>query len=221
MSNKLKIPTMQELIEETPESLAQNALTIILNQEPPKEWLSNHPMIANYKYLAIERVEYLLTRIFGKWWVEVKTVQTVANSVVVTVRLFVTNPITGETQWNDGIGAAPIQTDKGAGATDWNSVKTDGVQKAAPSAESYAIKDAAEKFGKIFGKDVSRKNQINYNDLLKSDTNDDTTPTKEELNPEHPSWVKAKESVKGGKFSLERILDKYFITSENLALFNA
>ena len=69
--------------------------------------------------------------------------------------------------WQDGIGAAPIQTDKGAGATDWNAVKTDGVQKAAPAAESYAVKDAAEKFGKIFGRDVSRKGSMNYTDLLK------------------------------------------------------
>ena len=99
--------------------------------------------------------------------------QILANSVCVTVRLFVTNPITGETEWQDGIGAAPIQTDKGAGATDWNSVKTDGVQKAAPAAESYAIKDAAEKFGKIFGRDVSRKTTMDYNSLLKkSDFND-------------------------------------------------
>jgi hypothetical protein len=67
----------------------------------------------------------------------------------------------------DGIGAAPIQTDKGAGATDWNAVKTDGVQKAAPAAETYAVKDAAEKFGKIFGRDVSRKGSMNYTDLLK------------------------------------------------------
>jgi hypothetical protein len=41
------------------------------------------------------------------------------------------------------------------------------VQKAAPAAETYAVKDAAEKFGKIFGRDVSRKGSMNYTDLLK------------------------------------------------------
>ena len=40
--------------------------------------------------------------------------------------------------------------------------------KAAPAAESYAIKDAAEKLGKIFGKDLNRKDVIGYESLLKS-----------------------------------------------------
>lgn len=173
MSNITKLPTFQDLITDTQESLKQNALTVLLNQDPPKAWLVTHPMIKGYIYMPIEKIEYLLTRIFTKWWIEVKSVQILANSVCVTVRLFVTNPITGEIEWQDGIGAAPIQTDKGSGATDWNSVKTDGVQKAAPAAESYAIKDAAEKFGKIFGRDVSRKTTMDYNSLLKkSDFNE-------------------------------------------------
>jgi len=117
--------------------------------------------------MPVNRIEYLLSRIFGKWWVEIKGVNTIANSVVVTVRLYVTNPITGEVEWNDGIGACPIQTDKGAGAMDWNHAKADGVMKSAPAAESYALKDAAEKFGKLFGKDLGRKDSIGYDSLLK------------------------------------------------------
>lgn len=167
MQQLTKLPTMQDLITDTEESLKQNALTVLLNQNPPPQWLVTHPMIRDYKYIPIERVEYLLTRIFGNWNVEIRATQIVANSVVVTVRIHVINPVSGESMWQDGIGAAPIQTDKGAGATDWNAVKTDGVQKAAPSAESYAIKDAAEKFGKIFGRDVSRKTTMDYNGLLK------------------------------------------------------
>lgn len=167
MENKPAIPTLSELVSESESDLKQNALMVILNQPPPAEWLKEHPMISGYKYLPIQRVEYLLTRIFGKWWVEVRQIQVVANSVVCTVRLYVVNPITKETEWNDGIGAAPIQTDKNAGAMDWNHAKSDGVMKAAPAAESYAVKDAAEKFGKLFGKDLSRKDQIWYDSLLK------------------------------------------------------
>lgn len=173
MSQLTKLPTFNELITETEQSLKENALMVLLNQEPPRSWLVSHPMIKGYNYMPIEKIEYLLTRIYTKWSVEVKSVQVIANSVCVTIRLYVTNPLTGEIEWQDGIGAAPVQTDKGAGATDWNSVKTDGVQKAAPAAESYAIKDAAEKFGKIFGRDVSRKNTMDYTSLLKkSDFNE-------------------------------------------------
>lgn len=170
MKNEVaKIPTMADLVKEDEKSMKQNALSVILNQAPPESWLAKHPMISNYSYLPIERVEYLLTRIFTKWWVEVKQCQVLANSVVVTVRLWVVNPITKENEFQDGIGASPIQTDKGCGAMDWNFAKHDGVQKAAPSAESYAVKDAAEKFGKLFGKDVARKNVIDYSSLLKSE----------------------------------------------------
>jgi hypothetical protein len=167
MTQLTKLPTLQELLIENEDSLKQNALTVLLNQDPPAKWLVHHPMIRDYRYIPIEKIEYLLTRIFGNFNVEIRSTQIVANSVVVTVRLHVINPINGQAMWQDGIGAAPIQTDKGAGATDWNAVKTDGVQKAAPAAETYAVKDAAEKFGKIFGRDVSRRGSMNYTDLLK------------------------------------------------------
>ena len=40
------------------------------------------------------------------------------------------------------------------------------IQMWAPSAESFAIKDAAEKLGKIFGKDLNRKDDIAYVDRI-------------------------------------------------------
>ena len=173
MQQLTKLPTLQELLIDNEDSLKQNALTVLLNQDPPAKWLVTHPMIRDYRYIPIEKIEYLLTKIYPRWWVEIRNSQIVANSVVVTVRLHVINPLTGAEEWQDGIGAAPVQTDKGAGATDWNSVKTDGVQKAAPAAETYAVKDAAEKFGKIFGRDVARKGSMNYTDLLKKSTLND------------------------------------------------
>jgi hypothetical protein len=126
----------------------------------------------NSKYLPIERVEYLLTTIFIKWRVEIQSAQVMANSVVVILRLFVLNPLTAEWDYQDGIGAAPIQTEKGAAATDFGKVNTLAVQMAAPAAESYAFKDAAEKFGKLFGKDLNRKDEINYAPTLESKFND-------------------------------------------------
>lgn len=180
MNNQIvKIPTLTDLISESEEAIKDNALMVILNQEPPKAWLSQHPTVTTKNadgkyvpsvYLPINRVEYLLSRIFGKWWVEVRSVNVIANSVCVTVRVFVINPITGKEEWNDGVGASPIQTEKEAGAMDWNKVKSAGVQMSLPSAESYAIKDACEKWGKLFGKDLNRKDNISYDSLLKTRT---------------------------------------------------
>lgn len=173
---KPKLPTLKDLIDENEDSLKQNALTVLLNQDPYDKWLKPHPT-AKFKnesgqfepcrYMSIERVEYLLTAVFTRWWVEVRDTKLFANSVAVTVRLYVINPITKETEWQDGVGATPIQTDSGKGAMDWNFAKSAGVQMALPSAETYAIKDAAEKFGKLFGKDVNRQAHISYDSLLK------------------------------------------------------
>lgn len=163
---KPTLPTLEELVNESEVTIRENKLMVLLNQQPPTNWVKQHP-ITKGDYLPIERVEYLLSRVFTKWWVEVRSCVCVANSIVVTVRLYVINPITQKEEWNDGVGAAAIQTDKGTGAMDWNHAKADGVMKAAPAAESYAVKDAAEKFGKLFGKDLNRKEEIVYTSLLK------------------------------------------------------
>lgn len=188
MTNEIvKIPSLSDLIKE--DSYEENALMVILNQPPPDKWLKEHPMIkvksalgatVPLKFLPRERIEYMLTRIYGKWWVEVRSVQLIANSPTVTVRLYVRNPITGETEWNDGVGASPIQVNKDAGAADFNAMKSAGVQMAAPAAETYAFKDAAEKFGKIFGKDLN-VSEIDYNSLLKEKPTNEVNEIPEEL----------------------------------------
>jgi len=163
---KVTLPSIEELYmkDSLPTLHESSQFQVLVNREPKNEWLKVHPMTKG-AYLPIERVEWLLTQIFVKWKVEVKAIQTVANSVVVTVRLYYYSPLDKEWAWQDGVGAAPIQTDKGAGAMDWNAVKSDSVMKAAPAAESYAIKDAAEKIGKLFGKDLNRKDALSYDSL--------------------------------------------------------
>lgn len=161
-----KLPTLQDLRSDIELKADQNALNVLLNAEPPKEWIKEHPMFKKVRYLPIERVEYLLTRIFLKWNVEIKSVQVIANSVVTTIRLYYQDPMSDQMLWQDGVGAAPLQTDKGAGAVDFNAIKSDAVMKAAPAAESYAVKDAAEKIGKLFGKDLNRADKIMYDSLL-------------------------------------------------------
>lgn len=201
----VKLPTLEELTSEA--NIKENNLMVLLNQSPPKVWIKEHPMTKG-SYLPIERVEYMLSRIFTKWWLEVRSVTCLANSVVVTVRLYVINPLTNKEEWNDGIGAMAIQTDKGKGAMDWNFAKADGVMKAAPAAESYAFKDAAEKFGKLFGKDLNRKEEIVYDSLLKSE------PVKfEELSE---LWELKKDRVPADHFAdRERIINNKEVNSYN------
>ena len=160
-----KLPAIQDLYGDVAMKHEQNQLNLLLNQEPHETWIKEHPYVKGLKYIPIERIEWLLTRIFIKWWVEVKQTQVIANSIAVTVRLHFQDVVSNEWQQMEGVGASPIQTDKDAGATDFSKVKASGVQIALPAAESYAIKDAAEKIGKLFGKDLNRGDKIGYDNL--------------------------------------------------------
>ena len=179
IAKTFKAPTLTELSTAYDEGLitqgaAKDGLLQILNTPPPEAWLKNHPFInikkevegrmtsVPYKYLAIDRVEFLLNNLFKEWRIEVKSYSMMANSACVEVRVHYQNPITKEWSFEDGLGAAPVQTDKNEGACDWMKVKTDGVQKALPAAKSYAIKDACECIGQIFGTNIARDNQFNY-----------------------------------------------------------
>jgi len=160
------LPTYEELVNgDLPAKAEQNKLNLLLNCEPSPKWLKKHPIAKGVVYMPIQITEWLLTRLFLRWNVEIKNVQTIANSVVVTVRLYYQDILSDEALWQDGVGAAPIQTKSGAAATDGGQVLADAVMKAAPAAESYAVKDAAEKIGKIFGKDLNRADRVLYDDL--------------------------------------------------------
>lgn len=159
------IPKYDELVSMDETKSRQNDFQVLLNHEPPDNWIKTNKYANNSRYLSIDKVEYLLTRLFVKWWVEVKDYKVIANSVCVHVRLFYIDPITNEMLFQDGLGASPMQTDEGAGATDFNKIKASAVQISLPAAETYAIKDAAEKIGRIFGKDLNRKDLIAYENL--------------------------------------------------------
>lgn len=161
-----KLPTIEELYtsDNLPVVRKDALFQVLVNQEPKKEWIKVHPMTKE-PYIPIERVEWLLTNIVGRYRVEIKDTKQIANSVTVTIRLHYFDQIHNEWTFHDGIGSAPLQTNKGAGAVDWNAIKSNAVQIGAPAAESYAIKDAAEKIGKIFGKDLNRKEVISYEHL--------------------------------------------------------
>ena len=177
MENKT-LPTLAEIVSgDLDKPTKDNALNVLLNQQPPAKWCKQHPMAKNVKYIPIDKVEYLLTKIFRTWSVEIRNTTTIANSAVVTIRLHYADPITGEKLYQDGVGASPIHTKSGKGAMDWNEVNTDSVMKAVPASESYAVKDAAEKIGRIFGKDLNRKDLIGYESLIDMSKFDDAKLT--------------------------------------------
>jgi len=158
----MALPKIQDLHHDLAEAFKTDQLNLLLNQQPKKEWVKEHPFAKNVRYIPIDKVEFLLTKIFGEWRAEILAEGQMFNSVYVKVRLHYKNPIDGVWSFHDGLGAVGVQTDKGASASDLAAIKQDAIMKALPAAESYAIKDAAEKLGTLFGKDLNRKDTLGF-----------------------------------------------------------
>ncbi len=161
-----QLPKLNELHHDPDTAFKNDEFNYLVNQQPFEKWIKRHPIVTvlndegkntKLQYLPVEKVELLLTRIFQHWRREVVSVQLILNSVVAHVRLHYLHPVTGEWEFHDGVGACPIQTKSGAAAGDFSQLQTSGVQMAAPAAVSYALKDAAECIGKLFGKDLNRR----------------------------------------------------------------
>jgi len=165
----IKIPTLKDLVSESETSIKENQLMVLLNQDPPENWVKEHPFIKGHKYLPIGRVEYLLRRIFTLYKIEVLKTGVIFNAIEVTVRVQVKNPITGEWISHDGVGACELQTMKDTGSLklDMSNVNKSAVQMALPIAKSLAIKDACDHFGKLFGSNLNHKEYLDFNPLLK------------------------------------------------------
>ncbi len=127
----------------------------MLRHQPKQSWVKEHPMYKGLKYIPIYITERLLDRLFDRWSVEVINYQVIVNSITVHVRLRAWKD--GVEYCHDGLGASSIQTKSGASPIDHNSVLADAVMKALPAAKSFALKDATDHLGEIFGRSISRK----------------------------------------------------------------
>lgn len=202
MSN---LPKINDLYSDKVATQRNDAFVALMNQKPKEEWVKVHPFIKGYKYLPIERIEYLLKTIFKRYRIEITGQGQSFNGVWVTVRVHYLHPITGEWDFHDGIGASQLQTAKGTSPADLNNINNGALSMAFPMAKTIAIKDACDHFGNLFGADLNRKDIINYTIDL----------TLIELSPEHPNWQKVKEAVQSGNFTIEQVKTKYSINEEN------
>lgn len=202
MSN---LPKINDIYTDKLSIQKADVFVTLMNQQPKQEWVRDHPFIRGYKYLPIERIEYLLKTIFKSYKIEITGQGTSFNGVWVTVRIHYLHPVSGEWLFHDGIGASQLQTAKGTSPADLNNINNGALSMAYPVAKTIAIKDAADHFGKLFGSDLNRKDLINYELDL----------TLIELTPEHPNWDKVKEALKSGNYTIEQIRTKYNLSDEN------
>jgi hypothetical protein len=202
MSN---LPKIKDLYSDLVVAQKNDAFVALMNQQPKNDWVKTHPFIKGYKYIPIERVEYLLKTIFKSYRIEVLREGTSFNGVYVVVRVHYLHPLTNTWEFHDGIGAAQLQTAKGTSPADLANINNGALSMAFPIAKTIAIKDATDHFGKLFGSDLNRKDVINY----------DLDLTLIELTPDHPNWNKAVEGYKSGSVTIEQIKSKYTLSNEN------
>lgn len=163
MSNNKSLAKVVGDIANIDELKATDEFLQIVNQSPPENHVHNHPLASGVKYIPIAVVETMLTKLFQYWNVEVLREGQLLNSVYVTVRLHYRHPLTDKMQYQDGVGAVQIQVDKGKNASDLGAIKANAIMLALPAAKSFAIKDAAEHIGKVFGRDMNRKETLPFN----------------------------------------------------------
>jgi hypothetical protein len=159
-----KLPTLNDLYsEETLDALETSAgLTVLLNSEPNPKWIKVQDGIP---HIPIDRVKWLLSRIFAEWQWEVRNSMQLWNGVAVAGRIHYKHP-SGEWRFTDGVGAAPIQFKKDQPPIPEN-LNQKSIQKAYPSAESFALKNAAKKLGKLFGARLTgRDEEMDYDAVL-------------------------------------------------------
>lgn len=158
-----KAPSLAEIFEDNLEAAFKGEqLNLLLNQPPKKEWIKTHPYISNYKYLPIDKVEFMLRKLFQRYRIEITGQGTAFNGVWVTVRVHYLSPITGEFDFHDGIGAAQLQTAKGTSPADLGNINNGALSMAFPIAKTVAIKDACDHFGNIFGANLNRKDTVEF-----------------------------------------------------------
>lgn len=207
-----KLPKLSDLIEEKALSkqFKNDELNLLLNQQPPQSWVKEHPYVRGHAYLPIDKVEFLLRRIFKQYRIEITGQGTAFNGVWVTVRVHFLNPVTDEWDYHDGIGSIQLQTQKGTSPADLSNINNGALSMAFPHAKTLAIKDACDMFGTLFGSNLNRRDTLGY----QTDADLARKANKEKVDSEGlETLVK---NLKADKISLDKINEMYDLTMEQM-----
>lgn len=137
-------------------------LNAILNSPPNSAWIKENKYASNSKYLPIDKVEYLLRKIFKEFRIEITGQGVAFNGVWVTVRVHYLHPVSNVWQYHDGIGAEAMQVKSGSSASQLENINKGALSMAFPTAKSYALKDACDHFGDLFGANLNRKDTVAF-----------------------------------------------------------
>lgn len=204
---------MQEadLIKKISQIKTNKDLIELLNENPPENWLKVHPEISTYKYLPIDKVEFLLRSIFGlNYKIEVLDSKEMFNATSVSIRVHF-REFDEPKNWYfyDGVGAEEPEKNivENVKTKDF---KDYSVSAALPNAKSNAVKNACYGFGKLFGSDLNRNDTIIKEARLNP---------KQKLDKIKKMFQELEENIPSKDFSnYKRIIENEEVNSYNKAL---
>ena len=145
-----------------------------LNAEPPEESTESTPD-KKAKTVVISHIEMTLDEMFfGQWKTEGFRWQTIANEVQGTLELVVVHPVTGYEIRRTGAASVVITVDRvpdqikddpqlrNQWALSPSNKKPNALDMAFPKLKAECLKNAAQSLGKVFGRDLNRKNKDTY-----------------------------------------------------------
>ena len=136
----------------TPKYHTLDDFKALVNTSPRPQWVRVNKYSQNARYLPIRIVEELLNEIFPAWQAkQIGEPKILCHSVVISVDLQVYHPIIGQWLTYPGVGAVPIELERGAEPTDFTKINPKALHKNVPAALSFAISNAAKKIGPLFG----------------------------------------------------------------------
>lgn len=151
----MKLPTLADIYSEDLQSGANDEqLNLLLNADPKPSWIKSRLINGKeFKYLPIDKVEFLLRRLFGQFRIKVLAVNEIHGGVQVTVRVYYLLPPNQDKErvwaFQDGVGAVTISPSY-------------ELEPAVPLAKTFAVKDACDHIGNIFGANLNRLDVITY-----------------------------------------------------------
>lgn len=145
-----------------------------LNAEPPIESIEQTPD-RKASTVVISHIEMTLDELFfGQWSTTSFTWDAIANEVQGSLELHVIHPVSGETITRTGAASVVIMVDKVPDSikdnpqarNEWalsaSNKKANALDMAFPKLKAECLKNAAQSLGKIFGRDLNRKNKDQY-----------------------------------------------------------
>lgn len=150
------------------EAVLMQAFAAKLNREPDPKELDKTPD-GRAKTLPISFVEMTLDEIFfGQWELSEVSYQQIFNEVVGTGVLTVWHPVSGRPIKRAGFASVVITQDKDAQIADFQSTKKkNALDLSFPKLKAEILKNAASSLGKVFGRDINRKNVDTFKPELK------------------------------------------------------